>query len=385
MLLVGGGITGLACGVALARAGIPVRVFERAHELGEVGLGITLWNNALAELGELGLADAVVAAGAVLEHGELRSMRGATLVATPLASVARKAGAPAAALVRSKLIAVLASALPAGALELGAACDAVLERAHGVELRVESANGRGERRARVERGALLVGCDGLRSRVRAALLGDEPPRYAGYTCWRGLATLGFERLPPATAWEVWGRGARFGLVRLEGTRVYWFLTRNAPPGGVDRDAHAELAAFLASWPAPIAEAFARTEPGTLRRDDVFDRPPAATWTKGRVALAGDAAHPMTPNLGQGACQGLEDASALARAIVSLGPTPAALARYQTERLPRANAIVTRSWRLGWIGQRSHPLACALRDRMMACVPTRVMLSTYEASAVRPPR
>ncbi len=375
VIVVGGGIAGLAAGVALARAGIEVRVFERAHELGDTGGGITLWNNALGVLRNWGLEAHVCDAGCVLERGELRSAAGRTLVTTPLAEIARRTGSPAVALHRAQLATVLVSALPPGALALGREFVRFEVSDRGV--RVFFADGS------AERADVLIGADGLRSRVRAQLCGDAAPRYAGYTCWRGLATLPFASFPAHTAWEVWGRGARFGIVRLDGERVYWFLTANAPAGGRDDDAPARVRERVRGWCAPIAEVLACTEPASVRRDDLCDRPPLAVWTRGTVTLAGDAAHPMTPNLGQGACQGIEDAAVLAECLSAQGDAHAALARYEARRRPRTSRITVRSRRLGWIGQRERACECAVRDQLMALTPAAWMRRAYEANVSLP--
>lgn len=375
MFIAGGGIAGLAAGIALARTGASVRVFERARELGDVGAGITLWNNALGVLRAWGLDARVRDAGCVLERGELRSARGRTLVTTPLADIAHRTGSPAIALHRARLAAALVSALPPGALELGR--ELVRFDAGDGGVSVSFADGG------TEHGDVLVGADGLRSRVRAQLHGETAPRYAGYTCWRGLASLPLASFPAHTAWEVWGRGARFGIVRLDGERVYWFLTANAPAGGRDDDALARIRERVRGWCVPIAEVLARTEVASVRRDDLCDRPALATWGRGCVTLAGDAAHPMTPNLGQGACQGIEDAAVLAECLAADDDVQRALARYEARRRPRTSVITARSRRLGWIGQRERAWECALRDRMMALTPAAWMRRAYEASVHLP--
>jgi len=219
---------------------------------------------------------------------------------------------------------------------------------------------------------LLVGADGLRSRVRAQMVADGEPLYAGYTSWRGVAAAA-ELLPGAETSETWGRGARFGIVPIGHGEVYWFAVAAAPPGGADTDVKAELLQRYRGWHAPIQELISATPADRIVRTDITDRPPISRWVDGRVALLGDAAHPMTPNLGQGGCQAIEDAVVLAECLSGHSDLPAALAEYQTRRVPRANGIVSASLRVGKMAQWSNPLACRLRDTAMRLTPESAVL------------
>jgi 2-polyprenyl-6-methoxyphenol hydroxylase-like FAD-dependent oxidoreductase len=186
--------------------------------------------------------------------------------------------------------------------------------------------------------------------------------YAGYTAYRAVTHFDLARVQ---AGEYWGRGARFGIAPLSGGRVYWFATRNAPAN--TREApeamQARLLALFRDWCAPIPDILAATDPAAILHNDIADRPPLAQWRVGRVTLLGDAAHPMTPNLGQGACQALEDAVVLANCLDGATDLSAALQAYERLRIPRTSQIVRQSRRIGQVGQWQHPLACALRDAL----------------------
>src|SRR6185369_1351375 len=107
------------------------------------------------------------------------------------------------------------------------------------------------------------------------------------------------RLPAGHICEIWGRAQRFGITRIGRGRVYWYAALTAPAGGVDSDAAAELAQLFDRWPDPVVELIRATPTGAIRRDDLYDRAPTRGWSRGRLTLLGDAAHPMTPNLGHG--------------------------------------------------------------------------------------
>jgi 2-polyprenyl-6-methoxyphenol hydroxylase-like FAD-dependent oxidoreductase len=353
-LVIGGGIGGLAAALGLRRAGWGVSVFERAPEIAEVGAGIAIWANGLRALDALGVGPAVRALGLPEGEGWLRDWRGAPLL--PLATAEARARYPELGLMlhRADLHALLLEALGRDAVRLDARLVDLADDGAGVE--AVFADGT---RAR---GDLLVGADGLHSMVRVRLHGDGPPRYAGYTAWRAVVPFDAARLRPG---ESWGRGARFGHAPLPAGRVYMFATRNAPAGergpGGER---AELLRSFGDWHDPIPALLDAVREEDLLRNDIYDRPVLRRWGRGRVTLLGDAAHPMTPNLGQGACQALEDAVVLARHLSGGAGAEPALRAYEAERAPRANAFVTRSRQAGAVGQWSHPLAVRLRTGLV---------------------
>lgn len=362
ILITGGGIGGLTLAVALRRAGLPVRVFERAATLRPVGAGITMQTNALLAFRRIGLDTAVAAAGHAMQRGAILDWRGRTLGAMHVREMAEELGAPMIAIHRGRLQEVLLEALGPEPLTPGSKVVGFREESDGVVARLSDGS--------EVPGGLLVGADGLRSTVRAQLLGDGEPRYAGYTSWRGVCEVPTAADPSSTT-ESWGRGLRFGIVPIGQERTYWFATANAPAGGIDApDAHGELLPRFSHWHAPVRELIEKTPASSIFRTDIHDRPLLQRWARGRVVLLGDAAHPMTPNLGQGGGQAVEDAVVLARCLAEEAQVPQALARYQALRIPRANSFVSQSRRMGVVGQWENPLACWVRDRLFQAVPER---------------
>jgi 2-polyprenyl-6-methoxyphenol hydroxylase-like FAD-dependent oxidoreductase len=379
VMVAGAGIGGLSAAIALRRAGFEVSVFERATELREVGAGLLLAANAQKALRKLGLADAVASLGTPASAGEIRSWRGEVLASIPANELEKKVGALSAAVHRADLQTLLVREVGEGPLRLGAEVEAFEQDTSSV--RVLLAGGHEERTD------ILVGADGLRSKTRAALFGSEKPRYAGYTAWRAVVELAErdeEFLPWGTGFEAWGRGARFGCAHIGKGRVYWFATANAPESAKDGTPgsptapKATLLRFFGSWHPPIGEIIEATEEDAILRTDIYDRDPlGGRWGEGRVTLLGDAAHPMTPNLGQGACQAIEDAVVLARCLHEEGATAVALRRYEQLRSARTTKIMRRSRRIGQIGQVESPLLCRLRDRVLAMTPPKVQLRQLE--------
>jgi 2-polyprenyl-6-methoxyphenol hydroxylase-like FAD-dependent oxidoreductase len=152
---------------------------------------------------------------------------------------------------------------------------------------------------------------------------------------------------------------------MSGGRVYWFATQNVPAGEPrSGNEKARLLARFGGWHPPIRELIAAAREDEILRNDLYDRPPLARWGQGRITLAGDAAHPMLPFLGQGGCQALEDAVALGDALGATADVPAALRQYERLRLPRANMFVRRSRLAGRIAQLEHPLGVGIRNALM---------------------
>ncbi len=303
--IIGGGIGGLAAAYALQRQGIQVTLFERNPELREIGAGLTLWANGVQVLRHLGLADALPSVSARLTHFECWSWRGKRLGIMQLDTMERLVGAPSVGIHRADLLRLLAGAVAGESVHVNAHCvgfssepgHVIAHFADGHELQTD----------------LLVGADGLHSVIREQLLGKEPPRYSGYTCWRGVAVFEDQRVSPGISSETWGRGRRFGMLPIGNGWVFWYATLNCPAGEQDRvgERKARLSRLFGGWGHPIGRLIETTDEQAILRNDLFDRPKSRHWGSGRVTLRGDAAHPPTPNLGQGACQALEDALVLA--------------------------------------------------------------------------
>jgi 2-polyprenyl-6-methoxyphenol hydroxylase-like FAD-dependent oxidoreductase len=357
VIVIGSGIAGLSAALGLRKVGIEVTVYERAPELREVGAGISLWANAIRALDYLGAGQAVRAVALGLDQSEFRAEEGRRLQARFSGkSMEAKVGvSPFIAMThRADLVGSLAGLLPAGVARYGFECVAVQQK--GDRVTVRFANGH------ADEADALVGADGIRSTVRVILFGPQEPRYAGYTCWRGICPRPGV-LEPGYIGEWWGRGRRFGITTLPGDRVYWFATHNAPAGRHSADELSVVADLFRGWADPVPELIATTAADRLLHNDIVDRPPARPWSVGRVGLIGDAAHPTTPNFGQGGCLAIEDGVVLARALAA-SPDPArGLEAFAAQRHGRTAAITNESWRFGKVGQWQGPLSCWLRDRV----------------------
>jgi salicylate hydroxylase len=343
--IVGAGIGGLTAALALLRAGFGVRVYEQAPRLGEVGAGISITPNAVKGLRSIGLDAFLATAGDVPPMQVVRHYRtGEILIAIDRADTPARYGAPYYQTHRADLHAALVSALreaDPSAVVLGAQLRELAEDEDGVTLRL--ANGTA---ARAE---VAIGCDGAKSAVRASHFAADAPDFSGYVAWRGMvpaAGLGADPFPPGSSiWTGPGhqfvrypvrKGAFVNYVAFARTGVWqaesWSM----------RAPITEVLAEFAGWDDEVARTVRATPDGMCNRWGLFARAPLSHWATDRVALLGDAAHPMLPWFGQGAACAIEDGVILARAFAASGSIAEALARYQAARLERVNLIYRES-------------------------------------------
>ena len=370
MVVAGGGIGGLALGIALRRRDVPVVVLERAGAFTETGSGVVLACNGMTALAAIDPA----LAGDVRDAGQVFGARGRTGHLSPFTSSSGRLlsqtsfdgaeerwGAPLVSIRRARLHAVLSAHAAATGVEVrtGQAVSGWSESDAGVDVLLADQT--------TVRGPVLVGADGLRSAVRRQLLDDGPPRYRGVSAVRGIG-------PAPARWPdgfiAYGRGLILFAAAVGADQVYWVASIRAPeglwPAKGPGAAHAELMRRLATWDPDLTGPVAAADLDGLVLTDVYDRDPVRRWSRGRVVLIGDAAHPMVYTMGQGANVALEDAATLA---VRMDPaarpvTPEVLEKFVAERADRAAGIVRQSRLFGRIGHVRNPAAVRLRDAMM---------------------
>ncbi|MFQ4143717.1 FAD-dependent monooxygenase [Chlorogloeopsis sp. ULAP02] len=351
IIIVGGGIGGAATALALSRAGFEAIVYERMKELREVGAGIALWANATHILKNLGLLEDAIRVGCLTTNYQFNSQSGRELVNV----LVDRFELPVVAIHRAELHQLLLSNIPSEKLVLGQTFEGFEQDKS--QVRAYFASG-----LSVE-GDALIGADGLRSRVRANLLGDRPPTYRNFKTWRGLTDYIPSRYRLGYIQEFLGRGKGFGLMMLGKGQMYWYAAAIAkeaqPDAKIGRKQELEI--MFQDWFPSIPELIAATKEANILTTELYDRPPNQPWSKQNITLLGDAAHPMLPTLGQGACTALEDAYVVTKCLQEHSDPTAAFQQYESLRFSRTKAIVEQSLRSGKMGEFKNPFAVAARN------------------------
>jgi len=363
-LIIGGGIGGLTTAVALQQQGIDVKVFEQMPEITEAGAGIFIQTNAMKVYDELGLGQELRAVSPPVDVFEIRSAKGTVLARFPYKEIAAEFGAPGIDLHRKELVDLLLQRIPPSSIQVAMRFSRFEQSDNAVKAFFEDGS--------QADGDVLIGADGVYSQVRKQVLGDSPPDYAGYVFWRGIATNADSLLAPGVFFESWGRGGRFGAVRMGKNRVYWYASANRPrdynPGHQSKE---EILGLFAHYHEPVEALVEQTDPSDILCNNTNERSPDSKWGEGRVTLLGDAIHPMSPNLGQGACQAVEDAFVLAQQLAATSDASGALRRYEERRRARTAYFQQRSRALGEMGQSENPVKCMMRNLFTRITPSSV--------------
>ncbi len=354
--IIGGGIAGLSSAACLAKAGDEIEVFERASELRETGAGVNLWSNATRVLAKMGLLERCLEKSTPLSSIEVNSLKGRVLLQARL----DREDSPVICMRRPDLLSVLHSVVPGKCIKLGHRSTGMSSTASGVTVAFDGRDSRSF--------DAVIGADGAGSIVRTHVTGvAEAPVYRGYAIWRGVAD--FDRAGSAShrIQETWGRGQRFGILPIGEGTLCWYATRTRPEraAAAPKDRQAELLRLFDGWPSPIREILRATPALGILENDAADLRPRRPCFRGRAILIGDAAHPVTPNLGQGCCLALEDAFALSQVLQGAGSVEHAFSLLDRARTARAARIVKVTRWVGVVGQARSGPAVFLRDHLPA--------------------
>jgi FAD-dependent urate hydroxylase len=352
-IIIGAGVGGLCAALMLEKEGHEAVIYERAPEVRTDGAGLSIWANALRVLDALGVGEELRAISAKQGKGGFYDQGGGILtqrendpsqIESTMAVVVHRADLHEALLKKLK-----------SPIVTGREFSHYSQQSGKVTAHFQDGSS--------DTGDVLIGADGLYSRVRLQMQPKSLPVYSGYGAWRGVVQ--FDHAKVGDYWgESWGKGQRFGITPIGEKRIYWFATANLPAekrfSGAESKSH--LLRAFADWHDPIPELIAGSSAESILYHPIYDIEPLTRWADGRAVLLGDAAHAMTPNMGQGACQAIEDAYALAMALGKFPNLEQGIRHYETMRQPRANQIMKMSRMIGKVGQLENPLLCWLRNQ-----------------------
>lgn len=359
--IIGGGIAGLTFARCLSQDDYEIHIFEKKQEFGEIGAAISVFPNALCVMEEIGLLNKILNSSGKFENVYLKSDKGDVLSkSTPNSDY------PVICIHRADLHKILLTDI-----------DAHLYKDSGVNTLHNLDNGKVE--VHFDNGDTsifdaVVGADGIHSVVRKHIINDGNPVFRAYNIWRGVVKTNFDI---GYASETYGKGQRVGIVPIkDGVYGWWatcneaFLEDDEPEGTKQK-----LKRLFGNWHHPIPELIENTE--VILKNSLSDRVPHKGWTKGNITLIGDAAHPTTPNLGQGGCMAIEGAYLLAKCINKYGLSPKAYSIYEKHQFPRSKEIVNESLRLGKIGQITNPVLIALRNSFFKLTPSSLAMKMID--------
>ncbi|MBV9278973.1 MAG: FAD-dependent monooxygenase [Chloroflexi bacterium] len=351
VLIIGGGIGGLAAGIAMRRAGIDATVFERSTSAQSAGAGtaFVLWNNGMRVLQYLGVVDEIHArASRPLSWFETRTANGDMVWSWCVSDLTRKIGSPyPVGIKRAELHQVLVDAMPEGVLQLGCDCTGFEQDDTGVTAFFKG--------GRQERGDILIAAQGIRSGIRDQILGPSELRYSGFTLWHTIVDSDHPIVWDGIFRELGAPAVRFKMFPVNDTQAYWSCIAKAPQGAQDPDGRAkeELLRLTAGFMPPTHDLINASD--SIHRQDVLGRKATKVWGNGRVTMMGDAVHPTTPMLGQGASQAMEDAVAVTQSLGRNANPVMALREYEMRRMKRAIGVMTTSWRIGQMSMLENPM------------------------------
>lgn len=360
------GIGGLTTAIALRKyfPSANVEIFEGSEELKPVGAGIGLGANAVMAFRELDIAEAVLAESRIIEKFRILDKAGRVLTQTNNFALNKAHNIVSNfSIHRTNLQQALLNNLEGVPIHLGKRVQKFKQRDRIV---LEFTDGS------LHETDYIIATDGIHSVFRKQLLPGAGVRFAGYTCWRGVT-----HIIPSTlegmhiASETWAEGKRFGIVPLKGSRVYWFACINSPAlNNLQYRAftRADLLKSFSDFHTPVTDLISITDPEAIIWNDIIDFKPISQYAFGNILLSGDAAHATTPNMGQGACQAIEDAVVLGKLLQKINNPQEAFLAFEKKRIPRATFIVNRSWQIGKIAQLQNPVLTKLRDAAFRLIP-----------------
>jgi len=360
--IIGAGIAGLTTAIALNKIGVNTLIYEASPTIKGIGAGLVLSANAIIAFSRLGIMEEVIQCGRILPSFLILDQKGKQISRTNSKRISTKYGVDNFAIHRGELHRLLLSKLDSSSIHAD-------KKAIDIEQKINSVTVKFEDDSTLET-EFLVAADGIHSAIRKKLLPFSRPRYAGYTCWRAI--IDNDLLDLTESSETWGTNGRFGVVPLTNSQVYWFACINAPQNDSKLKNYSikDLLHHFKEYHEPIPAILSETQNTNLLWNDIIDLKPIDKYAFGNIILIGDAAHATTPNMGQGACQAIEDAIVLSNELSKNVDFKEAFKNFEKRRIRRTHSIANLSWYIGKIAQLDNRLLVSLRNFVFRLIPER---------------
>ncbi len=336
--IIGGGIAGLTTALALEKQEVSSVIYERASQLNEVGAGIWLQPNALKVLNRMGLKDKILENGIQLQGVDITNDQLKPIKERDTA-VQDDEGNKIISIHRAKLQQILFEALPKNSVKLGHELKSFSQNAGKIDLEFDHES------VKVD---CALAADGINSQIRKKLFPQSSLRHSGQTCWRGIASIDLPKEFHNVGREAWGKNVRFGFSQVSENSVYWFAVAEAKPFQNDDKVQLKhkLSDMFKNFHPIVSQIITKTDEQKIIRGDLMDLRRLDKWHHNNICLLGDAAHATTPNMGQGAGQGIEDAYVLAKLCSKNQSTELLFENFEKLRREKVDYVVNNSWRFG---------------------------------------
>jgi 2-polyprenyl-6-methoxyphenol hydroxylase-like FAD-dependent oxidoreductase len=364
--IIGGGVAGLTTAIGLQQLGREFIVFEQAKELKGIGAGFGLAANAMQALDLLGFKEDIEKIGFYTNSYNILDQRGKILLAPDTKKLSRQYNQDNFTIHRADLHFYLLNQLPNEKVSLGKKAIRFIQGTDTITVSFNDGT-------TVKCKYLLI-ADGVKSPLRQKLLPHSTPRYSGYTCWRAIIDNSSIQLNKGS--ETWGKAGRFGMTPLVGNRIYWYACVNSTANNPIYRHYSvkDLSTHFQYYHTPIPTILSETKDADLIWNDIIDIKPLTNLAYGNILLLGDAGHATTPNLGQGACQALEDTAVLMDELKTNAAVSQAFRNFEKRRLKRTKYITDTSKRIGEISQWDNPIMVTFRDTIMKLLPASIAQS-----------
>lgn len=357
--IIGAGIGGLTTALTLQQKGLRPVIYESAPEIRPVGAGIIMASNAMQVFRQLGIHEKIENAGYRVSQVKITDEKLRTLSAMDLSRYENTYGVHNVAIHRADLQKILAGEIGSDHIHLSKRLTHIREDETYTLTFKDGSTVHSE---------VVIGADGIRSVVREQLLGPGEIRDTGQRCWRGVVNMELPARYAHEANEAWGKGKRFGFVKINARQVYWYAVVNAR---LVKQNDMPLADLFREFHPDIIRIIAGTPEENLFFSDIIDLKPIYQWHRRNACLIGDAAHATTPNMGQGACQAVEDAYTIGKLLQPGKSMETVFAGYEKARIKKAHTIVNRSWKMGQMAHWENPVAAWFRNTLMKSIPSPV--------------